>query len=420
MFWGLVMEPGKRYAQTVDKSFHISMACMEPNSSDNDFVPVMLDIENQEYILCNLHKHKGIQCQLDLNFRTGSKIAFFSSGKSRVHLTGYVIEDEDEDSGLTGDVSDEELEEEEETSPVKDKKKLVNSNVPQNKRKSDGLLTKSDTKKAKISIMNQVDSDDDDDDDEDDDDDLVAQFGESDESEDELSGEESEEEEEEEDDESDDMVTTQVQKTPDMKKKDKQNKTPNKTPMEKMNNLNKTKTPVDNQEQKKKKKSINPQEGTPKTPGVTGDENGKHHPTPHPSKKNKKKLDESPAVESPKPDQSPTLVKKTLQGGVNIHDIKVGNGPVAKSGKRVTVYYVGRLKQNNKQFDATTQGPGFKFQLGGGEVIKGWDIGVAGMRVGGKRRIICPPHMAYGNKGSPPAIPPNSSLVFEVELRAVN
>lgn len=71
-------------------------------------------------------------------------------------------------------------------------------------------------------------------------------------------------------------------------------------------------------------------------------------------------------------------------------------------------------------FDSTKSGEGFKFLLGRGEVIRGWDIGVAGMKVGSKRRITCPPQMAYGAKGSPPVIPPNATLVFEVELRGIN
>lgn len=84
------------------------------------------------------------------------------------------------------------------------------------------------------------------------------------------------------------------------------------------------------------------------------------------------------------------------------------------------MYYEGRFKSTNKVFDKTTTGKGFEFQLGRSEVIKGWDIGVQGMKTGGKRRITCPPNVAYGSKGSPPAIPPNSTLVFDVELRGVN
>uniref|UniRef100_A0A6P7G9L9 peptidylprolyl isomerase n=1 Tax=Diabrotica virgifera virgifera TaxID=50390 RepID=A0A6P7G9L9_DIAVI len=83
------------------------------------------------------------------------------------------------------------------------------------------------------------------------------------------------------------------------------------------------------------------------------------------------------------------------------------------------VYYEGRLKNNNKMFDSHKQGQGFAFKLGSGEVIKGWDVGLVGMKVGGKRRITCPPQMAYGVKGSPPAIPGNSTLVFEVELKKI-
>jgi len=78
------------------------------------------------------------------------------------------------------------------------------------------------------------------------------------------------------------------------------------------------------------------------------------------------------------------------------------------------------IGKNNKQFDATTAGPGLKFRPGGEEVIKGWNIGVEGMKVGGKRRITCPPHMAYGNRGSPPVIPPNSTLMFDVTLKNVH
>ena len=70
-----------------------------------------------------------------------------------------------------------------------------------------------------------------------------------------------------------------------------------------------------------------------------------------------------------------------------VEDLKVGNGPVAKKGKMVGMYYSGKLKANNKQFDATLTGKPFRFRLGKGEVIKGWDIGIEGMKVGGKRRL---------------------------------
>lgn len=108
-----------------------------------------------------------------------------------------------------------------------------------------------------------------------------------------------------------------------------------------------------------------------------------------------------------------------LQGGLTVQDLKVGSGAEAKPGKKIQVYYDGRLKSNNKSFDSTKSGPGFKMTLGRGEVIKGWDIGLQGMKVGGKRRLICPPGLAYGAKGNPPVIPQNSTLVFDVELKNV-
>lgn len=110
---------------------------------------------------------------------------------------------------------------------------------------------------------------------------------------------------------------------------------------------------------------------------------------------------------------------KKLQGGLMIQDLKTGSGAEAKTGKKIQVYYEGRLKTNNKVFDATKSGPGFKLTLGRGEVIKAWDLGLAGMKVGGKRRITCPPALAYGAKGNPPVIPQNSTLVFDVELKNV-
>jgi FK506-binding nuclear protein len=111
--------------------------------------------------------------------------------------------------------------------------------------------------------------------------------------------------------------------------------------------------------------------------------------------------------------------KLVLQGGVTALERQVGNGKEAKSGKKLQVYYEGRLKNTNKVFDSSKQGPGFKFTLGRGEVIKGWDIGVAGMKVGGKRTLTIPANLAYGAKGYPPTIPGNSTLVFDIELKNV-
>jgi peptidylprolyl isomerase len=100
-------------------------------------------------------------------------------------------------------------------------------------------------------------------------------------------------------------------------------------------------------------------------------------------------------------------------------EIITGTGPEAKAGNSVTVNYVGVLYKGGKEFDASwKRNETFPFVLGKGQVIPGWDQGVAGMKVGGRRELIIPAELAYGAKGSPPTIPPNSALVFVVDLLA--
>jgi peptidylprolyl isomerase len=101
-------------------------------------------------------------------------------------------------------------------------------------------------------------------------------------------------------------------------------------------------------------------------------------------------------------------------------DIVEGDGPTAEPGSLVTVQYVGVDASTGEEFDSSwDRGQPFSFQLGGGDVIRGWDEGVEGMKVGGRRELIIPPNLAYGKQGSPPAIAPASTLVFVVDLLGV-
>ncbi len=119
-----------------------------------------------------------------------------------------------------------------------------------------------------------------------------------------------------------------------------------------------------------------------------------------------------PKVEVPKGPPPNKLVEK---------DLVVGQGRVARTGDFVSVQYVGVDYKTGKQFDASwDRGQPFPFQLGAGQVIPGWDKGIVGMRVGGRRELIIPPDLAYGAKGQPPTIKPNSTLVFVVDLLSVN
>ncbi|MDB4998895.1 MAG: Periplasmic thiol:disulfide interchange protein DsbA [Myxococcaceae bacterium] len=105
---------------------------------------------------------------------------------------------------------------------------------------------------------------------------------------------------------------------------------------------------------------------------------------------------------------------------LEMKDLTVGKGAAAKTGDKVTVHYVGTL-QDGKKFDASKDhGKPFDFTLGEGQVIKGWDQGVVGMKVGGKRKLTIPSQLAYGDQGRPPVIPQRATLVFEVELLAIN
>ena len=107
-------------------------------------------------------------------------------------------------------------------------------------------------------------------------------------------------------------------------------------------------------------------------------------------------------------------------GGVVIQDLKVGSGASATAGTLVSAHYTGRFP-DGKTFDSSYDAGGpIDFLLGTGKVIKGWDIGIEGMRVGGKRKLTIPPELAYGARGTPGGpIPPNATLVFDVELVAV-
>lgn len=106
---------------------------------------------------------------------------------------------------------------------------------------------------------------------------------------------------------------------------------------------------------------------------------------------------------------------------LEVVDLVVGQGAEAKAGQKVSVHYTGTLTNGNKFDSSLDRGRPFSFTLGAGQVIKGWDQGVAGMKVGGKRKLTIPPELAYGNQSvGGGLIPPNSTLVFEVELLGVS
>ncbi|USW56048.1 Putative FKBP-type peptidyl-prolyl cis-trans isomerase domain, Nucleoplasmin-like protein [Septoria linicola] len=172
---------------------------------------------------------------------------------------------------------------------------------------------------------------------------------------------------------------------------------------------------------KKQQKKLKKNDGT----AVPADEVAKKEAEAPGSTKSDKKVQFAKELE-----QGPTPTKdakkdkaatgpRTVQG-VKIDDRKVGSGPAAKSGDRVGMRYIGKLEKDGKVFDSNKKGKPFSFKLGSGEVIKGWDIGIAGMAAGGERRITIPANLAYGSRGAPPSIPGNATLIFDVKLLEIN
>ena len=122
-----------------------------------------------------------------------------------------------------------------------------------------------------------------------------------------------------------------------------------------------------------------------------------------------------PYVPAPSATPGPAASNATPAGLVK-EDVKVGTGPAAKNGDHVVVHYTGTLTDGTKFDSSRDRNEPFDFTLGQGQVIKGWDEGVVGMKKGGIRKLTIPPDMAYGKNGSPPKIPPDATLNFDIEL----
>ncbi|XP_046825120.1 46 kDa FK506-binding nuclear protein-like [Vespa crabro] len=374
MFWGLIMEPKKRYSQTVEIPFHLSMATLDTTTGNDEIVQVTITYNDTNYLLCNLKKSTMWQVSLDLNFEKGNEITFICNGESYVHLTGY----------LNHKLILKEQEERNEDSQI------ANKQIKRKAMHYPNVSSKPKRMKCEIESSDELQSD-------------YSEY---------ITGTESEEEDNDEDeDEYEDEEGIGIDEMDDSFEADdddeelclnmesidvSEDKEEIEEDTEKENKLIK---------RNKKNKQIQQQDKMQDERKLMSEQEDEERKQDR--KQQKKKLRTQNVLRE---------IKKTKP--IRIKDIKIGNGAVAKSGKLISIYYTGKLK-NGKKFDESKQGNGFKFKLGRNQVIKGWDIGIIGMKVGGKRQIIIPPAMGYGARGLPPYIPGNSTLEYEIELRNV-
>jgi peptidylprolyl isomerase len=126
-----------------------------------------------------------------------------------------------------------------------------------------------------------------------------------------------------------------------------------------------------------------------------------------------------PVLAQPNSQTPPTAREVVTPSGLKYVDLKLGQGDAAADGKVLEVHYSGWLQENRVKFDSSMEDRPFTFRLGAGDAIKGWDEGLIGMRVGGRRLLIIPPELGFGKQGVGSVVPPNSVLVYEFELLAV-
>lgn len=429
IFWGLICKPGKRYETEVQEAFRMTKACIDPSScKEGKVTSLMVECDNgEEFIIANLSL-KSFNESLDIAFNEGEKICFKVEGTATVHLTGNLLEDSPPGDMYdmetdSDDVEESEVEEEAVEPSQKRKKDLVNGVGKAKKAKKEEGDTTVDTTLGDLddteNFAEEEDSDDDDDDEEDDSEDEDTSMADTTAA---TEGSDDSEDDDDEEEEKEPEVKKVVAVTPKGDKKpEKVEKTPK--PAEKKRNQE-VKTPKqDNNAQKEGAVPKTPKETkTPKAEGKTPKQEAKtpkqEAKTPKVEAKIPKEAGKTPqtAKEVQTPGKTP---KKTLKGGIQVEDVKEGSGPECKPGNMVGMYYEGRLKSNNKKFDGLKDGKPFKFKLGSGQVIKGWDLGVLGMKVGGKRKLIIPPQLGFGSAGAPPDIPPNSTLVFDIECKFV-
>ena len=374
-FWGLVVEPGKNYSQEVPNTFKLTMASLGSGSETKPgrTTLIMQIDEKENYSLCSLSLGKTEQQPLDLVFAQGETISFQVEGESSIHLTGYYLDDAADDFIDDDEVDSEDgdevySDEAEEDSQIEYDSEFDSEEYDE-ECSDDECAKKSE--KPRIRRIETDESDLEDDDEEVD----------------------SEEDEEEELDSEEDFSEEEEDSEEEVKSEKRSVK-------------------FDLPEAKKVKESPKAAQPQQATKQAQSQQAAKQAQPQQPAKQ----------VQPQQPVKANELqkaapLKKTLPSGLQIEDLKLGNGAKAANGKTVLIHYKGTLT-NGKVFDSSFGKSPLKFKVRAGDVIKGMDMGVVGMAVGGSRKLVIPAALAYGHKALP-GIPSNSTLIFEIRLEKV-
>ncbi|KAJ3144263.1 peptidylprolyl isomerase fpr4 [Geranomyces variabilis] len=372
--WGLKVQSGKEYSTQVQDSFVITMAALTATLPKNGArTSISIKKDDREFVICSLTPGKTEQQVLDLTFLEGEEITFKTTGPCDIDLTGNNLvfagdegeDDEDYDSEDSeegrfmefgsGDEDDEDEEEESSADEEELQAQMQAAIAAMNGKRKAGAVLPASAKKAKITEVVEEE------------------------------------------------MKQEAPATPAQTKKQAAAAKKAEAAAAASAKKDVKKEPATPAAAAKKAETPLSAKAVAKTAAATN------------------QTAASPAASTPAkstPATTPKSTKKTLANGLIIEDVTEGNGPKAKNGKKVGVRYIGRLT-NGKVFDSNTKGAPFKFKLGAGDVIKGWDLGVAGMSVGGTRKLTIPAALAYGPKGAPPDIPGHATLEFEVKLMEV-
>lgn len=425
-FWGIEIKPGKPHLHQYDDEkgrLHLSQATLGSGSSKEKALVVCNIGDKKPIYLCSLLPRKMETCSLNIEFEEYDEVTFSVEGPHSIHLSGFFYgekpdSDEDDyesDSDMEGSLEAEEINSEddsdfafdeaddltdnemdmmpnsgvrieeivddenpatENSTPAKSKKDkqgqiVVKSikNVPELESEDEDGFPKSSSVKDKASVPVNSEG--------------VTEKGQN-------------------------SQVKRKKATDDSEQSAKRKKDDSKTSKPENVEASTPETDVKKSKKKKKKDKKVKEEGGE----VTNQEQ-----TPGKKEKNTPGSKVKESATETKPSQI-----RTFPNGLVIEEIQMGkpNGKRADPGKKISMRYIGKLKKNGKIFDSNIGKAPFKFRLGVGQVIAGWDVGVKGMRVGDKRRLTIPPSMGYGAKGAGSDIPPNSWLVFDVELIDVN